>query len=147
MLLFNELSMLKGVVAIASRKEKWRNEKKVGIFMHYGLYSQIERGECTIPYDYIPYKGCTKLADIFNPSHFDAERLVCQAKDAGVGYLVLTTRHHGVFCLYDSQYSDYNAAKYVGRDLIREYSNQSSPSKPPAATRGSRTPPLRLPII
>lgn len=103
------------------KKQPWFNEKKFGIFIHYGLYSQIERGEWTMQYEHIPYEEYQKLADTFDPSHFDADRLARQAKDAGAGYLVLTTRHHEGFCLYDSQYSDYNSVKYVGRDLVREH--------------------------
>ena len=102
-------------------KQPWFNEKKFGIFVHYGLYSQIERGEWTMQYEHIPYDEYKHLADTFDPSRFDADRLARQAKDAGAGYLVLTTRHHEGFCLYDSQYSDFNSVKYVGRDLVREH--------------------------
>lgn len=104
-----------------ANKAPWFNEKKFGMFIHYGLYSQLERGEWTMQYERIPVDEYKKLADTFDPSAFDADRFVRQAKEAGAGYVVLTTRHHDGFCLYDSKYSDFNSVKYVGRDLIREH--------------------------
>lgn len=102
-------------------KQAWFNERKFGIFVHYGLYTQLERGEWVMQYEHIPYDEYKSLAETFDPCHFDADRLARQAKDAGAGYLVLTTRHHEGFCLYDSQYSDFTSMKYLGRDLVREH--------------------------
>ena len=81
--------------------QAWFNERKFGMFIHYGLYSQLERGEWTMQYEHIPPEEYAKLADTFNPYAFDADRYARQAKEAGAGYVVLTTRHHEGFCLYD----------------------------------------------
>ncbi|ULT27322.1 alpha-L-fucosidase [Sphingobacterium sp. E70] len=58
----------------------------------------------------------------WNPSHFNADQIVQLAKDAGMKYLVVTTKHHEGFCLWDSKYTDYDIAStpMKGRDLIQE---------------------------
>ena len=103
------------------RKAMWFNERKFGIFVHYGLYSQIERGEWTMYQEQIPCEEYQKLAETFDPSKFDAMRLARQAKEAGAGYMVFTTNHHEGFCLFQTQYSEFNSVRYTGRDLVAEY--------------------------
>lgn len=104
-----------------SNKADWFVQSKFGIFMHYGLYSQIGRGEWTLYQEKIPFSGYTPLAKQFNPNRFDANRLARIAKEAGAGYLVLTSRHHDGFCLFNSKVSDFNSMQYCGRDLIAEH--------------------------
>ena len=104
-----------------TRKAMWFNERKFGIFVHYGLYSQIERGEWTMYQEQIPCEEYQKLAETFDPSKFDAMRLARQAKEAGAGYMVFTTNHHEGFCLFQTQYSEFNSVRYTGRDLVAEY--------------------------
>ena len=102
-------------------KQDWFNERKLCMFIHYGLYSQLARGEWTQFYERMPPAELSALADTFSPVNFDAEDLVLRAKNAGFKYACLTSRHHEGFCLYDSKVSDFNAMKYVGRDLLREF--------------------------
>ena len=85
-----------------TRKAMWFNKRKFGIFVHYGLYSQIERGEWTMYQEQIPCEEYQKLAETFDPSKFDAMRLARQAKEAGAGYMVFTTNHHEGFCLFQT---------------------------------------------
>lgn len=70
----------------------------------------------------IPKEEYRKLADRFNPENYNPEEWVKLAKEAGMKYMVLTTRHHDGFSLFDSQVSDFTAPKSpAGRDLVREY--------------------------
>lgn len=93
-----------------------------GMFVHWGLYSQLGRGEWVMNLENIPLEEYMKLADTFKPDKFDARRLVRTAKAAGMKYITLTTRHHDGFSLYDTKgLSDYDAPHVCGRDLIREY--------------------------
>lgn len=102
-------------------KQDWFNESKLCMFVHYGLYSQLARGEWTQFYEKMPYEEMEALAKNFDPKHFHAEDLVLRAKTAGFKYVCLTSRHHEGFCLYDSKVSDFTSMKYIGRDLLREF--------------------------
>ena len=98
-------------------------EMAFGIFVHWGLYSQIGRGEWILHQDQIPIEEYKKLMSTFTAEDFKAETLVSLAKKAGARYMVLTTRHHEGFSLYDTRgLSDYDAPHSpAGRDLVEEY--------------------------
>jgi len=95
----------------------------LGMFVHWGLYSQLGRGEWVLFREKIDLKEYTKLKDTFTAEDFDAEELVKTAKDAGCKYITLTTRHHEGFSLYDTRgLNDFDVIHSpCGRDLIREY--------------------------
>ena len=94
-----------------------------GMFVHWGLYAQLGRGEWVFHQENMNMDEYEKLADTFTAEDFDAEELVLTAKSAGCKYIVLTTRHHEGFSLYDTcGLSDFDALHTpCGRDLIREY--------------------------
>jgi len=107
-------------------------EARFGMFIHWGLYSQLGgrwKGE---KMDYIgewiqsryqiPNAEYAKLARDFNPVRFDADEWVRQAKDAGMEYLVFTTKHHEGFSMYATKASDYNIvdATPFKRDVFGE---------------------------
>ena len=101
---------------------KWFHEARFGIYIHFGLYSLLGRGEWTMYSERIAPKDYEGLADRFNPSPDAAMEWCTLAKQAGAKYVVLTTRHHEGFCLFDSKYSDYTSAKHgCKRDIVREY--------------------------
>ena len=95
-----------------------------GMFIHWGLYSQIGKGEW---YFYHGYEGTmeeySKLMETFTAEDFNAEEIVLTAKNAGCKYIVLTTRHHEGFSLYDTcGLNEFDAPHSAAkRDLIREY--------------------------
>ena len=95
----------------------------LGMFVHWGLYSQLCMGEWTYHIHNRDMKDYKKLADTFTAEDFDAEALVLTAKNAGCKYITLTTRHHEGFSLYDTRgLSDFDAPhSAAGRDLIREF--------------------------
>ncbi|MBE6359413.1 MAG: alpha-L-fucosidase [Lentisphaerae bacterium] len=103
-------------------KLKWFNEARFGIYVHFGLYSLLGRGEWVMYSERIPAKEYAKLADSFYPKSGCAKEWVEIAKAAGAKYMVLTTRHHDGFCLFDSKYSDFTSVNHgCKRDIIREY--------------------------
>lgn len=95
----------------------------LGMFVHWGLYSQLGVGEWTYyihKRDMAEYK---QLAKTFTAEDFNAEELVLTAKEAGCRYITLTTRHHEGFSLYDTcGLSEFDAPhSAAGRDLVREF--------------------------
>lgn len=95
----------------------------LGLFVHWGLYSQVGRGEWTEFIHEWPQEEYEKLFDRFTAEDFDAHELVRAAKDMGARYIVLTTKHHEGFFLYDTQgLSEFDAPHSpAGRDLVREF--------------------------
>ena len=95
----------------------------LGMFVHWGLYSQLGVGEWTYHIHKRDMNEYKKLKDTFTACDFDAEELVLTAKNAGCKYITLTTRHHEGFSLYDTKgLCDFDAPHSpAGRDLIKEY--------------------------
>lgn len=95
----------------------------MGMFVHWGLYSQLERAEWIRDFDNIPYDEYKKLQDTFTAEDFDADKLVLTAKNAGCKYITLTTKHHEGFALYDTCGLNTFDAPHspAKRDLVREF--------------------------
>ena len=101
----------------------WFRDAKFGLFIHWGVYSMIGREEWARQILQIPLAEYQTYADDFNPLKFDADAWVALAKEAGVKYIVITSKHHDGFCLFDSALTDYDAAKAkFGRDILAELS-------------------------
>ncbi len=98
----------------------WFVKARFGLFVHYGIYSMLERGEWVLNRDRIDLDGYKKLAMKFNPEKFDADFICNLAVDAGMRYINLTTMHHDGFRLYDTRLTDFNSVKVCGRDLVAE---------------------------
>jgi alpha-L-fucosidase len=90
---------------------KWFHEARFGIFIHWGLYSLLGRGEWAMYRERIPVDEYSQLANEFTAHKFDADSWAQLAVDAGAKYMVFTTRHHDGFCLYDSHFSDFTSTK------------------------------------
>lgn len=98
----------------------------LGMFVHFGLYSLIGRGEWAKHSLGIPDEEYEPLAKVFCPDHGWADNLARTAKEAGCRYITLTTRHHDGFSLYDTcGITDYDIAHGAepGRDLVREFTD------------------------
>jgi alpha-L-fucosidase len=92
------------------------------MFVHWGLYAILARGEWVMYQERIPPDEYALLAQQFSPDDFNADAWVALAERAGMKYMVLTTRHHDGFCLFDSKVSDYTSVKAAAkRDLVAEY--------------------------
>ena len=94
----------------------------LGMFVHFGIYSILGKGEWAF-HHYPEYQDTYQdLAKQFNPDPHWAVNLVAAAKDAGCKYITITTRHHDGYSLYDTcGLNDYDAPHSCGRDLIREF--------------------------
>jgi alpha-L-fucosidase len=86
---------------------KWFQEAKFGMFIHWGLYSLLARGEWVMHHEKIPVPEYEALVQQFNPVKFNADEWVSVAADAGQRYIVITSRHHDGFSMYDTALSDY----------------------------------------
>ncbi len=74
-----------------------------GMFIHYGLYSQLGRGEWVMYSAKMTREEYTPLADTFTAKDFDAKKIARLAKKSGMNYITITTRHHDGFSLYDTK--------------------------------------------
>jgi alpha-L-fucosidase len=94
-----------------------------GMFVHFGLYSVLGQGEWAECIQKIPAEKYNKLINEFKVEKFDAKKLVQLAKNAGMKYITLTTRHHEGFSLYDTcGLNEFDAPHSLAkRDLIREF--------------------------
>jgi alpha-L-fucosidase len=97
----------------------WWRQARFGMFIHWGVYSELGgewKGQpCPGYAEHIMRKFKIpvavykqQVAGKFNPTKFDADRWVQLAKDAGIGYIVITSKHHDGFAMFDSDVSDYN---------------------------------------
>lgn len=100
----------------------WFVHDRFGMFIHFGLYAMGARHEWLKNRESTPEDKYQKYFDHFNPDLYDPKDWARQAKAAGMKYVVLTTKHHEGFCLFDSQYTDYKSTNTpFGRDIVREY--------------------------
>jgi alpha-L-fucosidase len=103
----------------------WFAEARYGLFMHYGLYSQLARGEWVMLREKIPVPEYMKLKDTFNPVKFNADAITDLALEAGMKYVNITSRHHDGFSLFETAQNDYHVkASPARRDLIAELAEQ-----------------------
>lgn len=93
---------------------------RYGMFVHFGLYSEIGRGEWVVNREKMTADELEKVAAGFNPTEFDADALCRLALDGGMRYLVFTTMHHDGFRMYDSSLSSFNSMNCCGRDFVKE---------------------------
>jgi alpha-L-fucosidase len=99
----------------------WFREAKFGLFMHYGVYSILGRGEWVQLREAIPVAEYGKLKDRFTAGKFDADRIADMALAAGMKYVNMTSRHHDSFCLFKTKETDFNSVDSPARrDLIGE---------------------------
>ncbi len=100
---------------------RWFDEARFGMFVHFGLYTQLGRGEWVQYEERIPRHQYERLTETFNPHRFSADTWVDLAEQAGAQYITVTAKHHDGFCLFDSALTDYKITNTrFGRDLIGE---------------------------
>ena len=111
---------------------RWWREARFGMFIHWGLYaipageykgkSVRGNGEWIMDKLDIPVKEYEQFAGQFNPVKFNADEWVSIAKNAGMKYIVITSKHHDGFCLWDSAVTDYDImdASPFKRDILEE---------------------------
>lgn len=101
---------------------KWWREARLGMFIHYGLFSQLEDGEWAQTTENLTPEEYAKYADTFAPKEGCAEEWCALAERMGAKYAVLTTRHHEGFSLWDSKVNPFNSVNYgPHRDIVKEF--------------------------
>ncbi|TAK93315.1 MAG: alpha-L-fucosidase [Verrucomicrobia bacterium] len=116
--------------AQVAKRLQWWSEARFGMFIHWGLYAQdgcFYKGqdgktEHMMRHLQIPLKDYAKIADDFNPVKFSADEWVGIAKNAGMKYMIITSKHHDGFAMFNSPSSDYNIVKRTPwkRDPVKE---------------------------
>ncbi|GAA4924273.1 alpha-L-fucosidase [Stackebrandtia albiflava] len=100
-------------------RARWLTEARFGLFVHWGLYSAAARHEWVQTREKATVEEYRRYFDHFSPDRFDPERWASDAWAAGMRYVVVTTKHHDGFCLWDSKLTDYSAPHTpAGRDLL-----------------------------
>lgn len=101
-------------------------DSKLGIFIHWGIYSTFAQGEWYMQNAKIDKNEYAKAADAFYPHRFDARKWVTAIKESGARYICFTSRHHDSFSMWDTAESDYNIvdATPFGRDVIKELADE-----------------------
>ncbi len=108
--------------ATRAQRMQWWHQAKFGMFIHWGLYSVIGQHEWAKEQEGVPLLQYELLAKHFKPKPNAAREWARLARRAGQKYMVMTTKHHEGFCMWDTKLTDYNAAQQgPGRDLVREF--------------------------
>ncbi len=109
---------------LSAKDMQWWHDAKFGLFIHWGLYSIVGKGEWNMFTSRVDIREYKKLADQFTAEKFNAKVWAQCAKDAGMKYMVLTARHHDGFSLWDSpgsydHFTSMNSA--AKKDIVAEY--------------------------
>ena len=105
---------------------QWFRDAKFGMFIHWGVYSQLGQGEWVMQNRSIPIRNYEWLASSFNPTKFDARAWVALAKSAGVRYITITSRHHDGFSMFATKATRYNIVDWTpfARDPLKELADE-----------------------
>jgi len=100
---------------------QWFSDAKFGLFIHWGVYSILGDGEWVMNNQNIAIDEYEKLPTFFNPIAYNPEEWVKMAKDAGMKYITITSRHHDGFSMFDTKSSDYNIVKKspYNKDILK----------------------------
>jgi alpha-L-fucosidase len=118
-----------GVATLPESDMEWYLDAKFGMFIHWGVYSAIDKGNEWVMHSkkYTPEAYRAKAEDPetgFTASQFNPSQWAELAKRAGMEYMVLTTRHHDGYALFESKHpNSWTSVQQVGRDLIKEYTD------------------------
>jgi alpha-L-fucosidase len=105
---------------------EWFRDAKFGMFIHWGVYSQLGQGEWVMENRSIPVDTYEWLASAFDPVRFDARAWVATAKAAGVRYITITSRHHDGFAMFATKATRYNIVDWTpfARDPLKELADE-----------------------
>lgn len=108
------------------KAREWFQDARFGLFIHWGVYSVLGRGEWVMNNEKIPIAEYEKLAPRFNPVKFDAAEWVSLAKSAGQKYITITSKHHDGFAMWGSKQNKWNImdATPYGKDILKPLSEE-----------------------
>ena len=135
---FAQTNSFVAIESLEQRAERmgWYRNARFGMFIHWGPYAGLGGeyqgrnvgwiAEWIQHTARIPAKEYESAAAAFNPVKFDAREWVKIAKDAGMKYIAITSKHHDGFCMWDSHLTDYNIAKWTPfkRSVIKELATE-----------------------
>jgi alpha-L-fucosidase len=105
-----------------AERMKWWTDARFGMFIHWGLYALPARHEWVKNAERLTNDQYQKYFEMFNPDMWDPHEWAKMAKAAGMKYVVLTTKHHEGFCMFDSKFTDYKSTNTpYGKDIVKEY--------------------------
>lgn len=108
--------------AAYEKRMQWFVQARFGMFIHWGLYAVPARGEWVRSNERMPEEKYMPFFREFDPSAAEPKAWVQAAKEAGMGYVILTAKHHDGFCLFDSELTDFKSTNTpMGRDIVREF--------------------------
>ena len=99
----------------------WFTHDRFGMFIHWGLYSMLAKHEWIRSFDHIDNESYQIYFDLFEPDMFNPREWARKAREAGMKYFVITTKHHEGFCMWDTKYTDFKITNTpYGKDILRE---------------------------
>lgn len=103
-----------------AKRLQWWTHDRLGMFIHWGIYALPARHEWVKNYERISDENYQKYFDNFNPDLYNPKEWAAKAKEAGMKYVVITTKHHDGFCLWDTKYTDFKVTNTpYKKDLIK----------------------------
>ena len=108
------------------KSREWFEQARFGMFIHWGIYSLLGDGEWVLQNDHITGPQYEQLAAQFDPVKYDPAQWVTLAKQAGMRYIVVTSRHHDGFSMFATKQNKYNVvdATPYGKDVLRQLADE-----------------------
>jgi alpha-L-fucosidase len=108
------------------KAREWFQDAKFGMFIHWGVYSVPADGEWVMEQKKIPVAEYEKFAPQFNPTQFDAAKVVALAKSAGMKYITITSKHHDGFAMWGTKQTKWNIvdATTYQKDPLKELAEE-----------------------
>jgi alpha-L-fucosidase len=104
-----------------SEAKDWFRDARFGMFIHWGVYSLLGKGEWVMENDKLSVSEYEKLPERFDPVDYDPAEWAKVAKDAGMRYITITSKHHDGFAMWESKVSDYDVVDRTpyGKDVLK----------------------------
>ena len=110
----------------------WFRDAKFGMFIHWGIYALLGKGEWIRNVDQIPEEDYAQLVPRFKAKKFDPDAWADLAKQAGMKYAVITTKHHDGLCLFDADNTEWKVTRTpYGKDVIKKVTKSFNKKKIP----------------
>ena len=117
-----QVSITKETEAQKAERMEWWTEARMGMFIHWGLYSMGARHEWLMNIENMTDEEYRKYFENFDPDLYDPKEWARAAKEAGFKWVVITTKHHDGFSLWDTKHSDFKVTNTpYGKDLLRPF--------------------------
>lgn len=108
------------------KAREWFQDAKFGLFVHWGVYSVLGRGEWVMHREKMSTAEYERLPQLFNPVRFDAARWVSLVKQAGMKYITITSKHHDGFAMWGTRQNKWNIvdATPYGKDVLKQLAEE-----------------------